>query len=162
MTEQLLHIDVILVSFWSELQLERAQSQVLGLASLLCANVRFVCDIIIDSGDTKSKFYALSCVKSIIFCHCMCMLCILCVCEHACTRKLCVIMFAMCQPINSLFMQLYSWYWTICVCYHLVTVFCVYYLYSGGMSSTAIHSKRSYYLWSWYDCSFWCGNSGYS
>ncbi len=44
MTEQLLHIDVILVSFWSEFQLERAQSQVLGLASLLCANVRFVCD----------------------------------------------------------------------------------------------------------------------
>ena len=49
MTEQLLHIDVILVSFWSELQLERVQPQVLGLASLLCANVRFVCDIIIGS-----------------------------------------------------------------------------------------------------------------
>ena len=61
MTEQLLHIDVILVSFWSELQLERAQSQVLGLDSLLCANVRFVCDIIIGSGDTKLSICKLVC-----------------------------------------------------------------------------------------------------
>ncbi len=42
---------------------------------------------IIGSGDTKLSICKLacilSCVKSIIVCHCMCMLCILCVCEHA-------------------------------------------------------------------------------
>ncbi len=73
MTEQWLHIDVILVSFWSEFQLERAQSQVLGLASLLCANVRFVCHIIIGSGDTKLSICKLACMY---FCLCMRMLCI--------------------------------------------------------------------------------------
>ncbi len=30
------------------------------------------------------------------------------------------------------------------------------------MSSIGTYSKRSYYIWSRYDCWFWCGNSGYS
>ncbi len=67
MTEQLLHIDVILVSFWSELQLKRAQSQVLGLASLLCANVKFVCDIIIDARDKNQNCMHLAVSRVLYF-----------------------------------------------------------------------------------------------
>ncbi len=70
-----------------------------------------------------------------------------------CTRKLCIIKPTVFDVLADrlVIIIIIATEQCVCVCYQLVTIV-VYILYSGGMSSTGTHSKRSYYIW--YNCSF--------
>ncbi len=69
-----------------------------------------------------------------------------------------------CVPTYVIF-KIWSYILTTVQCAWLCILIIPLYIhlfYRGGMSSTGTYSQRSYYIWSWYDCSFWCGYSSYS
>ncbi len=70
-----------------------------------------------------------------------------------CTRKLCVIKPTVFDVLADRLVILFLLLNNVCVCViNSWQLLYNYILYSGGMSSTGTHSKRSYYIW--YDCSF--------